>query len=107
VITLYHVVKSPRPTEDDFKSQKDRGIPLRDPRFRREYEGVSCCDTAATAKQLAETFKLLGQYIAQIDIPDASALTYEPTLWPGHWTIWGDGQEMLRYVVRVLHVTEV
>ena len=102
---LYRVVSSLSPTADDFRSFEALGRPCLDPAMSREWSGVSHRDSFERAAQLARRVPNLGGYIAELRIPDDSVLTYERTTRaPGHWTVWGDSEQMRACVVSVTAV---
>lgn len=59
-------------------------------------------DTRERAGMLQRRFPQLGAYIAVVDIPMDGRIRVERTLRePGHHTIWGDADGLLRCVVAV------
>jgi hypothetical protein len=90
----------------------DLGLPLQDDseESRRLAAGVSVFATREQARKRARQVRSLRgkRFIAEVRIPDGSAITFEQTTrTPGHYTLWGDPNEMLRCVVSIRPVEEV
>jgi len=69
---------------------------------RRLWDGLSMTDTRERAAMLQRRFPQLGAFIAVLDIATNGEIRVERTLRePGHHTIWGDPDELLRCVVAV------
>jgi hypothetical protein len=103
--TFYRVVKSDPPTEEDFRSHKARGIPLRrdTPELRRSWEGVSVYDAEEKAREAIARFPRIGQFIAEVRIAEGGPVTFEQTTDdPHHYDLWGEPGDMLTAVIRVL-----
>lgn len=103
---LYRVVKNDPPIRADFTSNAALGRPLRSgtsEEARRLWGGLSMTDTRERAGTLQRRFPQLGVYIAVLDIPRDGQVRVERTLRePGHHTVWGDPDELLRFVVAVM-----
>jgi hypothetical protein len=87
-------------------------LPLMDdtPETLRLAEGVSVNATLQQARKRARQVPSLRgkRFIAVLVIPDDSPITFERTgRSPGHFTLWGDPDELLRCVVSILPVEEV
>jgi hypothetical protein len=100
------------PTRRDFLSYVELGLPLQDDteETRRLAEGVSVMATLQQARKRARQVPSLRgkRFIAEVHIPDGSAIAFERTTrTPGHFTLWGDPDEMLGCVVFVFAVEEV
>jgi hypothetical protein len=107
VRAFYRIVRKNPPTADDFTSNAAKGRPLRDPspETRRLWDGLSVNATEAQARRRARQYPVLGAYIAVLEIPVASSVRVERTTGvPGHHTMWGEPEELLRFVVRVVAV---
>jgi hypothetical protein len=108
--TLYRIVATNPPTRRDFQSAASRGqIPLsQDPEELRLAHGISTFATLTQARNKAQRYPWLGAYIAELTIPEAPEITIERTLpgTRGHHTVWGDPEQLLRCVVRVVPVVD-
>jgi hypothetical protein len=105
---LFHVVSSPSPPLEDFKSRLGLGElprPERDgnyePEILRRAAGVSCYETADQARDLARRVPLLGEYIAELFIPDdACAIEVARTFRTrGHYTVWASPTYLVSQVI--------
>jgi hypothetical protein len=74
----------------------------------RTYDGISVFETLAQAREAANRFRALGNYVAEVAVSEEAAIRAERTFLhqPGHHTLWGDPDEMLNSVIRVLPLTE-
>jgi hypothetical protein len=89
--SFYRIVKDRIPTIEDFYSYRELGIPtLDDPRTLRLAEGISVYETFAQAATQAQKYPALGQFIAELELPDDdSTITITPSgARSGHRTIW-------------------
>jgi hypothetical protein len=111
--TFFRIVKTTPPTRRDFASnQEKRG----DPRphlpqhLRRLWNGLSIHATEAQSRRQARENPWLGRYIAELQIPDhpLRPMRWERTVPSneGHYTLWGDADELLNYVTRVVPAEE-
>ncbi len=102
----YRIVKSDPPTLMDFTSNAALGRPLRSgssEEARYLWSGLSVMETQEQARTLQRRFPRLGAYIAVLDIPVDDLIRIERTLRePGHHTIWGEPDELLRAIVAVI-----
>ena len=89
---LYRIVRSDRPTEDDFKSKLHLGIPcpVADPEVQRRWTGLSVFGSEEQARRVVRRLPMLGSHIAALDIPLGTGMRAEPTTGPGHYTLGGD-----------------
>jgi hypothetical protein len=104
---FYRVVESNPPTLWDFTSNQAKGLTLQHPtpQTLRWWAGVSIHDTEARARSLARQRPSLGQFIAQLRIPDDGSIPYERTgTRRGHHTVWGEPAALLARVVAVVAV---
>ena len=102
--TFYRVVLTNPPTEEDFRSHKERGIALRrdTPELRRSWEGVSVYDTEEKAREVMQRFPRIGTFIAELSIEESGPVRFEQTTDdPNHYDLWGEPQVMMAAVVRV------
>ena len=98
---LYRIVRGPVPTIDDFRSARDDGVALVDPRFEREWaEGVSVYDNLDYALQRARTNRTgLGRFVVTIVIPDDGSIEVAKTMRNRHhFTIYAGPEQMLALV---------
>lgn len=102
--SFYRVVATNPPTRSDFLSHRDLGVPLRDPNDRELWEGVSVQATEQQARRRAR-LPGFGPYIAEIVVPDGGTISWRRTgRQAGHHTLWGDPDELLLRVSRVISV---
>jgi hypothetical protein len=107
VRTFYRLIPTERPTVDDFRSDKDLGEPppRGDPELVRMWQGISVNNTETQARNKGRDLPWLGGYIAVLEIPAGGTITYRRTgRGRGHYTVWGDPNDLLRCVVRVVPV---
>jgi hypothetical protein len=113
---LYRQVATAPPTSWDFLSQAARRQPppRNDPKFVREWAGVSAFDTYAAARRNGKSWKWRhGEYIAVLVFPADAPFTFEGPEHRGHWMIYDangsmvleDGAEQIcqNYVARLVH----
>jgi hypothetical protein len=107
--TLFHVVRSPSPMPDDFRSWLSQGrIPPQrdDAETLRIAAGVSCFETFEQAQQMALRFRRMGRFVAEIFIPDdgcaIEVARTNPT--PGHHTVWASPAYLVSRIVSVTPV---
>jgi hypothetical protein len=90
---VYRVVHHDPPTEEDFKSHIALGK-VKPPTNREKlhmFQGISVQGTLDGARSLQKAFPKLGQFIAELSIPDEAPLSLEPELeGPGHYNIYDD-----------------
>jgi hypothetical protein len=119
VVVLYRTVHHNPPHRDDFRSARDLGV--RKPNQDREvfWLGFSAFDTYERAHAIAMKYPLQGNYVAELDVPDASIIAFDRDAFtlpaagsititrsfgPGHWTVWGDPGLFLSLVLRVIPI---
>jgi hypothetical protein len=106
---LYRVVQSDPPTERDFMSYGELGVPPRrplSPRDRDRWFGVSHYLTLQAAQAAARSMPHLGQYIATVHVP--GDVRFER--WgrdPDHCTVWAEARILLGWVVSITRVQRV
>lgn len=72
------------------------------PRKRRMADGISVFDIVGAAEEMAREMRgKLGWHLAELAIPDDGPITYELTGHNGHYTLWGEADTILSYIVRV------
>jgi hypothetical protein len=103
-VRLYRVVQSIPPTLDDFESDRKRGRPTPvDPTMRPLVDGFSAFNSEARARSKAQTYLGPGSYIAELEIPEGSAIRFRRTTRArGHYTVWGKPAEITQRVVGVV-----
>jgi len=93
---------------EDLMSNTAKGIspPDDDPESIRLNDGISVFNTEQQALKKALRYRHLGDYIIVLELPDdAPGVRFERTLRTiGHHTLWGDPDELLKYVVAVVLV---
>lgn len=97
----YRVVRSNPPAIDDFLSNEAKHLPLFDPTPERQerWRGISVYATWAQARRSSRAFPGQGQYIAALELGDEMTIRVERTGGPGHHTVWGSPEDLLRHVV--------
>lgn len=109
--THYRIVRTNPPTDEDFKSYTALGIKPRrvnpDPETLHLFGGVSVLDTPERARAYIEKGRVRGEYIARLDIPEGTSITYEGPK-RGHGNLYDASPDVLGgYVTDVIHYTEV
>ena len=103
-IDLWRIAESNPPTLDDFRSHREKGIPLRrvTPDALRLWSGVSVYRTRDQAVALATSLPHLGGYVVCIRVPMDGSVPYElDNRRNGHCTVWAEPDVLLRMVVSV------
>lgn len=98
--TLYRIVLTNPPTVRDMLSHAALGRQPRDdrPESLRRWHGISLFDTIERARRQARGKPWLGHaFIATLDIP-TTRFKVEQTGRRGHYTLWGDAHDILRFV---------
>ena len=106
---FFRVVRAREATLWDFASNEARGRRPRRPldaEGRRLWRGLSHFDTLAAARAAASRTPELGEFIAEIAVPDDTDVEIEQTGRAGHYTLWGLPGRLLSYVRRVVPVAE-
>jgi len=107
---FYRVIRGPRPAPEDFKSAKELGKP---PPVRPEqqtlWDGLSVYATEQQARKRARSLReighSIGDYIAEVEVPDGGGFTVQRTSSsPGHHTVWGPLRRLVDCVRRVTAV---
>ncbi len=106
---FYRIVKTDPPVRRDFLSnQARRGEPKPDlpPPLRRLWDGLSVHDTLTESLRQAREIPWLGGYVAELLVSREGecACRWERTVThnQGHFTLWGDPDDLLGCVVRVV-----
>lgn len=82
-------------------SKKARGLPpvgpeLADPDI---HDSISVWDTVERARDMGRRRRAPRGFIARLDIPRGVAVTGRPTFQPGHYSLWGSADVLVRCVV--------
>lgn len=99
--TYFRIVRNPTVTEDDFKSAKDLGKPLRKASLVRQWaDGVSVSDTFEHAATQARLYRYrLGRYVVAVRLPAEADVEVEQTgNDPHHFTVYGTPSKLFCYV---------
>jgi hypothetical protein len=101
--TFYRIVRNDPAEPRDFVSHQARGRRApSDPERARLWGGLSMYETPEQARRTARDFPALGRFIAAVEIPDESGITYErTTAGRGHYTIWGEPEVICNLVKSV------
>lgn len=105
--TFYRIIQSRTPGRIDFVSNEAKGVPLRrdTAQARRLWTGISVFDSEAGAREMARRFPGLGAFVAALRIPvDALIGIERTTATPGHFTLWGEPDDILNCVADVVPV---
>lgn len=113
--TYYHLVKRVDPLDPmDFRSQvqqgrSPRGPRARDPKYLRQWNGVSVHDTLEQSRHHAEYFAWkIGDIIAQLVIPEGTEITYERVGDGGHGVLYNtDPVVLVSYVTGAVRAREL
>lgn len=100
---MFHLLRGPIPNRDDFLSREARGLHLRgrDPYREDLNRGVSLVASLDGARLLRTRLpRGHWRYAARLAIP--AGVRLEPTFWDGHYTVWADPDDVLRWVVDVV-----
>ncbi len=101
VLTFYRVTKSHPPSDRDYVTRYERlGEPPADlpEEVRASWCAFSAFDTEEGAREQAKQVRGLGKYIVRYDIPEGAGIRCQQTLGPGHYDLWGDTEELKRYL---------
>jgi len=108
--SFYRIVKTEAPTAADFLSKPAVAQELLDkrPELARILTGISVFDGIELARKKALRFPMLGEFLAEISVTETPPLHFERTTTSrGHYTLWGDPEQLLELVVRVEPVLPV
>jgi len=104
-VRLYYLVRNDPPLTDEFLSRAARGLPVSgDPVAERWAMGVSMNATPDQVRATAARFaRTRWRFIAALDLPtDGQRIQIQRTSGSlGHFTIWGDPDELQQYMVAV------
>jgi hypothetical protein len=100
--SFFRIVTTNPPTLNDFRSHEELGRWLFDPARIEEWRGISVYGTIRQARKKARDYPSLGQFIAELHIPDESSISYKRTGHThSHYTLQGPRSAMLQCVVAV------
>lgn len=100
--TFYRACKSNPPTDKDYVLLVERkGTPPPDlpEEVRQSYHAFSAYDTIAGLKAQIRQIRGMGRHIFRYDIPEDAGIQYKQTLYPGHYDLTGDKEELKKYLV--------
>ena len=86
-------------------SARALGRPLLDPDDvkRRLWDGISVYETEDHARRTAARFPRIGNYMARLHVQSMRGIRWERTTdSPGHYTLWGDPDQIANCVELVL-----
>lgn len=69
-----------------------------------EWAGCGSLDTLVEARNRAQSFPVLGRYIAQVRIAEGASVLIRPSIGAGHWTLVAGPGMLLGFVARVVPV---
>jgi hypothetical protein len=104
---FFRIVRSERPTRDEFRSLADEGKVCVSRRNLRECaEGISVFDDFAHACMLARTYHFQrGRFVARLVVPDDGSVEFAKTFGVHHYTIYyGSPESILALVVGVVPI---
>jgi len=98
-LVLYRVVDHDPPVEDDFLSDRQRGLQPAPHLPLEIWDGMSVFDTPAAARGLARWRLRKGYvartFIAAVIVQAEGPLRAQPSPPPrGHWTLWGEPEQV-------------
>jgi hypothetical protein len=70
-----------------------------DPRL---YHGISVFDSLTELNIRRQRVRQIPPFTAELEIPDGAPVQIHKTLGTGHWTLIGDADALLGFVVRVV-----
>jgi len=106
-VHFYRTVRHNPPEPGYFLSGEVEGRPS-PPKAHlvRFWQGFSAFDTLEQARRKAQQNPAQGAFIVELVIPDNAGIQWEKTFGPGHYTIWGDPTQCVRYSEHVSLVWE-
>jgi hypothetical protein len=106
--TLFRIVRTNPPTEEDFWSNERKGRKCRDPQNKELWDGVSTYLTVEEARETALGYPpVAGEWIAElrfVEEPGVIRAQRTGKTKRRHYTIWADPGVLLASVVRVVPV---
>jgi hypothetical protein len=100
---LFRGIQGPQATPEDFFSNQRKGLKPRpiERQNPREYEALSHWDTLEKMRHVCRTWPKIGNYIAELHIPENGPIELKQEGDPGHWNAWGEPEAFLQYVTTV------
>jgi hypothetical protein len=101
---FYRITNDNPPMRSDFESnrQQRRRARTSDPEILRLLTGISVFEELEQARQQMRRFPYLGKYIVELTIPPDAEVRWErTTARPGHYTLWGEPENILRFITNV------
>jgi hypothetical protein len=100
--TFYRACKTNPPTDKDYVllfERKGHPSPELPEELRASYYAFSAYDSVAGLKEQIRQIPGMGRHIFRYDIPEGSGITWKQTLGPGHYDLFGDKEDLKRYLV--------
>lgn len=110
ILTLYRIVLVNPPTVDDFTSNVAKGRPippLLPSNLHWLWDGLSVYDSAAAAESLAIRSPALGMFVVEMRLPDNRFRLLRTTRAKGHYTVWGEPEELPQCVIHTRPILRV
>lgn len=102
---FFRIVQTNPPTTHDFRSNKELGRPLLNPKAERLWDGISVWERVGQARSRAKGGRPPGAFIAELRVPVGGSVRIEKTTRrPGHYTLWADASWLLKLVSGVVRV---
>lgn len=98
---FYRIVRNAVPTIDDFRTAREDGLPLVDPKYHREWaEGISVYDNLDYALERARRNSTgLGRFVVAIVVPDDGSVEVAKTMRNRHhYTIYASADRIFELV---------
>lgn len=105
-MSLFRLANEWPPGDEDYRSLKDKGRPVRPPITADKVEawsGISSFDSADRAREVAEQFPGRWRYIVRYDLPAGSPVRWVQTFGDGHYTIWATREKLEPYLALDYH----
>ena len=101
--SFFYLVKTNRPTPDEFLSYHARGLtpPRPSPRQLDLHKGVSMFETKEQARRLALELKTRYDYIAEVAVPEGVRAERQGRR-AGHHNVYASPDDLARWVVSVV-----
>ena len=102
---FYRICKTCPPTLDDFKSPQELGKRTRPPKYsEKSWASVSMHTTREGAVKQRERWPNLGDFIAQVAIPDAVEWVQDGEEDVTHYELWALAGDLLGWVVQTTKI---
>jgi len=104
-VIFFRILKSFIPSIEDFESNAQQGKPLPlhiAPDLEWLWSGISVYANSDQAIDSAIRYPRLGRFLATLDFTNSESVHWERTTpREGHYTVWGDPEEILLCVIHV------